>query len=52
MYAHKNILCARSSVFFKTFSLDMLEKSSSEIYLDDENYEVFITFLEFLYTNL
>lgn len=47
--AHKLILMARSSVFAKMFTCDMLEKTTNKVKIDDVETDIFEEVLEFMY---
>merc|ERR1719234_2160952 len=47
---HRNILSARSPVFFAMFQVDMIENHSKKVHIRDVNKEVFSELLKFIYT--
>ncbi|KAL6060570.1 BTB/POZ domain-containing protein 7 [Balamuthia mandrillaris] len=50
LYAHKAILCARSSHFRALFTSGMKESTSGEIEIADISYETFLSLLMYFYT--
>ena len=51
LYAHKSILFARCEYFRNMFSEYMLEKNTDVLPIQFFEYDVFILFLEFIYTS-
>lgn len=49
--AHKQILSARSEVFNRMFSVDMIEKRDSEVTINDMSVETVKSLLDFIYSN-
>lgn len=50
LYAHKNILSARSTYFAAMFEHDMLGKTGNVVEITDFSYEIFEEMFKFLYT--
>jgi hypothetical protein len=51
IYAHKSILCTRCEYFRNMFSDHMIEKNLDELNIELFDYDVFLLFLEYLYTS-
>lgn len=51
VFAHKNIICARSEYFRAMFCGQMQEASQSEVPISDVSHSQFLRFLQYLYTD-
>lgn len=50
IYAHKSILFTRCEYFRNMFSDHMIERKSEILHIDSFDYDIFLLFIEFLYT--
>ena len=50
--AHKAVVAARSPVFNKIFTTEMLESKTDQVKIDDIQPDIFEIFLKFLYSGM